>query len=268
MLRAIREIQPKFVVGENVSGLINWNGGMVFDEVQADLEAEGFSVTPFILPACAVNAPHRRDRIWFVAYNNKWSRQEHELCTRGNLPEERFNKTGVITDTYSNGQHCGNGQHEKHTSEGREYALNDFEPIITTDTTSQGREEREQIRGWQDTTEDRTGVDNRLERHGNELDATDTGNEGLQRSKVNGSIGGIGENGNKQFAGRVPPTWDEFPTEPPVRSRNDGISGGLAGITFSKHRQESIKAYGNAVVVPLVYQIFKAIMEFESQLKN
>ena len=70
MLRTIREIQPKYVVGENVSGLINWNGGMVFDEVQAELEAEGYEVRPFILPACAVNAPHRRDRVWFVAYRS------------------------------------------------------------------------------------------------------------------------------------------------------------------------------------------------------
>jgi DNA (cytosine-5)-methyltransferase 1 len=68
MLRAIREIQPPYVVGENVFGLINWNGGLVFDEVQADLEAEGYEVWPYVLPACAVNAPHRRDRVWFVAY--------------------------------------------------------------------------------------------------------------------------------------------------------------------------------------------------------
>lgn len=70
MLRTIREIQPTWVVGENVRGLTNWNGGLVFDEVQADLEAEGYEVTPFLLPACAVNAPHRRDRIWFVAYSD------------------------------------------------------------------------------------------------------------------------------------------------------------------------------------------------------
>ena len=70
MLRAIREIQPRWIVGENVRGLTNWNGGVVFDEVQSDLEAQGYEVTPFLLPACAVNAPHRRDRIWFVAYNS------------------------------------------------------------------------------------------------------------------------------------------------------------------------------------------------------
>jgi DNA-cytosine methyltransferase len=68
MLRAIREIQPSWVVGENVFGLINWNGGLVFHEIQAELEAEGYEVWAYVLPACAKNAPHRRDRIWFVAH--------------------------------------------------------------------------------------------------------------------------------------------------------------------------------------------------------
>lgn len=44
MLRAIREIQPSWVVGENVAGLISWNGGMVFEEVQTNLENEGYEV--------------------------------------------------------------------------------------------------------------------------------------------------------------------------------------------------------------------------------
>jgi len=70
MLRAIREIKPRYVVGENVRGLLSWNGGLVFDEVQSDLEDEGFEVIPFILPAASVNAPHKRDRVWFVAHTN------------------------------------------------------------------------------------------------------------------------------------------------------------------------------------------------------
>jgi DNA (cytosine-5)-methyltransferase 1 len=69
MLRAIREIKPRFIVGENVSGLVNWNAGMVFDEVQADLEAEGYKITPFLIPASSVGAPHKRERIWFIAYS-------------------------------------------------------------------------------------------------------------------------------------------------------------------------------------------------------
>jgi len=70
MLRTIQEVQPRWVVGENVLGLTNWNGGLVFNEVQVDLEAKGYEVQAFILPACAKNAPHRRDRVWFVAYSN------------------------------------------------------------------------------------------------------------------------------------------------------------------------------------------------------
>jgi DNA (cytosine-5)-methyltransferase 1 len=69
MLRAIREIQPRYVVGENVLGLTNWNGGMVFEEVCVDLEFEGYEVQPFIRPAASVNAPHRRDRVWFIAHS-------------------------------------------------------------------------------------------------------------------------------------------------------------------------------------------------------
>lgn len=69
MLRVISEVKPTYVVGENVRGLTNWNGGMVFEEVCVDLESQGYEVQPILLPACAVGAPHRRDRIWFIAYS-------------------------------------------------------------------------------------------------------------------------------------------------------------------------------------------------------
>jgi DNA (cytosine-5)-methyltransferase 1 len=63
MHRLIREIRPRWVIAENVAGHIN----LGFDEVAASLEAEGFAVWPFIIPACAVGAHHRRDRLWIVA---------------------------------------------------------------------------------------------------------------------------------------------------------------------------------------------------------
>lgn len=72
MLRAVREIQPSWVVGENVPGLLNWNNGMVLSEIKTDLENSGFEVfPPCILPACGIGAPHRRDRVWIIAYNDK-----------------------------------------------------------------------------------------------------------------------------------------------------------------------------------------------------
>lgn len=71
MLRAIREIRPRWVVGENVLGIVSWDGGMVFEQVHADLETEGYEVQAFVLPACGVNAPHQRYRTWFVAKNTE-----------------------------------------------------------------------------------------------------------------------------------------------------------------------------------------------------
>jgi DNA (cytosine-5)-methyltransferase 1 len=69
MLRAIQEIKPTFVIAENVYGITNIDGGLVFEQVCLDLEAEGYEVQPFIIPAASKNAPHRRDRVWFIAQN-------------------------------------------------------------------------------------------------------------------------------------------------------------------------------------------------------
>lgn len=69
MLRCIKEVKPRWIIGENVRGLVSWNEGLVFNEVYDDLESEGYEVQSFLIPACSKNAPHRRDRIWFIAYS-------------------------------------------------------------------------------------------------------------------------------------------------------------------------------------------------------
>ncbi len=67
MLRVISEIKPKIVVCENVTGIIS----LELDKVLSDLEAQDYSTETFIIPACAVNAPHKRERIWIISYSNK-----------------------------------------------------------------------------------------------------------------------------------------------------------------------------------------------------
>lgn len=71
MLRAIREILPRWIVGENVLGIVNWSKGLVFEQVCADLETEGYEVQPYVLPAAGVGALHQRYRTWFVAHSNR-----------------------------------------------------------------------------------------------------------------------------------------------------------------------------------------------------
>ena len=67
MFRIIKTLQPRIVVGENVRGIVNIQDGMVFETVCTNLEDEGYEVQAFNIPAAGVGAPHRRERIWFIA---------------------------------------------------------------------------------------------------------------------------------------------------------------------------------------------------------
>lgn len=67
MFRVIQEFAPEWVIAENVRGLVTWSEGLVLEQVCTDLENEGYEVQPIIIPAVAVNAPHRRDRVWIIA---------------------------------------------------------------------------------------------------------------------------------------------------------------------------------------------------------
>lgn len=105
MLRAIREVRPRWVVGENVFGLVNWSGGLVFHEVQADLEAEGYEVWPYVLPACAKDAPHRRDRVWFVAHSRN---HVHQVGLE--FGRDQYKTGGSESENEQQGRRNKNGQ--------------------------------------------------------------------------------------------------------------------------------------------------------------
>ncbi len=139
MLRAIREIRPRWVVGENVFGLTTWNGGVVLEEVCAELEAEGYAVQPFIIPACAIGAPHRRDRVWIVAYAESvglGERQQEAGRERAERQQQGSQvRCGSATTSqewivaYSNlhGRNERNGNDEVNAGQGRQYAQRDIE---------------------------------------------------------------------------------------------------------------------------------------------
>lgn len=66
MFRVIKETKPRYVIAENVAGHVK----MGLDDVLSDLESENYTPWPFVIPACALDARHRRDRIWIVAHAN------------------------------------------------------------------------------------------------------------------------------------------------------------------------------------------------------
>lgn len=67
MLRIVSEAKPTWFIGENVPGIIN----LALEQVCTDLEAQGYEVQTLIIPACAVNAPHKRSRTWIIAHTNR-----------------------------------------------------------------------------------------------------------------------------------------------------------------------------------------------------
>ena len=196
MLRTIEEVQPTWIVGENVLGIVNWGGGLVFEEVQTDLENKGYEVQAYILPACGKNAPHKRERTWFIAHsklhknkysNNGGSKQEERNIWRENKGNvsNAYNSNGIITNSNST------RVHQQH---------------ITSEPNKKDKFSR------------------------------------------------------ASFERR---DFSRFPSKPPICGGDDGISREMDGISFSKWRNESLKAYGNAIVPQVAYEIFKAIEKFE-----
>lgn len=243
MLRAIREINPTYIVGENVRGLLNWNGGVVFNEVCVELEANGYQVAPCLIPACGVGAPHRRERIWFVAYSksngcNKSGteinkRQIYKFQDRHSV-RYKFTTNGEVCDaanTDSNGFNERNGEHEVNASE-------EWFNALSNTNESNG--------------------------NGNAANTLSQGIQGYGGSSQNFEIQtNEFKSNNRKRQPRM--DWQKFPTKSPICNGDDGISNRLDSITFSKWRNESIKAGGNAIVPQVALQIFKAIQQYDTE---
>ena len=78
MLRVIKECRPRWIVGENVPGIIN----MALDTVCVDLEAEGYEVWPIVFPSHALGAWHKRDRLWIVCHSKHFGQFTGEITGR------------------------------------------------------------------------------------------------------------------------------------------------------------------------------------------
>lgn len=251
MLRAIRELAPRWVVGENVFGIVNWSDGLVFEQVCADLETEGYEVQPYLIPACAVDAPHRRDRVWFVAHRRN--------------AEDTF-RDGLLRDL----ELC---ETEPHIGEQRMLGA--------------GKSERIRREAWVDVADRSNAGSEVLQREGTISFCTsnattnalckrsDKGSKEVQPQEPKRES--IDSDGGQQYvAGRIP-NWERFPAQSPVCGRDDGFSARLDACPVPGWKQpngrwrmsgywrrESIKAYGNAVVPQVVLRIFEAINDMRT----
>lgn len=322
MLRAIQEIRPSWVIGENVAGILTMvqpgeetemgsqtslfgednrkrvllRQEYVIETICKDLEREGYSVQPMLIPACAVGAPHRRDRVWFVAHSTdpgtedvRREREDNILSDRiapdTDLNRQRIGKNeqksviwserktdnciGGEDGAASDSQCPGSRQiHEKIQSQkpnGYCIDCNGSERDVTY-SNSEKLQERFKTGRRSDEKEDGARLDNGVERFGSLWYAPYSYNKRLQGCINFGSFGKEKKkSGNEQFGGSFFPDWKNFPTQSPVCRGNDGLPFNVGDLTipFTKWRQESVKGYGNAIVPQVILEIFKAIEEVE-----
>ena len=113
MFRVIREARPDWVLAENVAGHVS----MGLDEVLADLESEGYTTQPLIIPACAKDAKHRRDRVWIVANSNSgFSKRENKGIFAGRNSADNGCENVADSDSID-GKNCGWMQSRLHRPE-------------------------------------------------------------------------------------------------------------------------------------------------------
>lgn len=285
MLRAIREIRPAWVIGENVAGITSMvqPGSEVTVESQAslfetsdketlleqeyvietvcrDLEREGYSVQPILIPACGVGAPHKRDRVWFIASDRSDARIE-------GLRQERENEIhGRESTSRSNGTRFQAKGSEQQTTGITGGGLQKD----VTDTYGEKLQKWLKNNGREIEEENIARLDNGVERSCCIKAFADSDNERLSTIGITDRVSSeerekkrrcLMQYTSNDWLALSAKRWKDFPTQPPVCRRYDGLPFDVdyLAIPFTKWRQESIKAYGNAIVPQVAFEIFKAI---------
>jgi len=220
MLRVIRLTKPKWVIAENVRGLLTWNEGLVFEQVCTDLEAEGYEVQPLIIPAIAVNAPHRRDRIWFIAYAS--SSPSERTVTGVNAKAD-----GIQTKDRSKGSRPGkSGGTARLGKQGTTDRVQDSRGLQTGNRGSSEDPISQRSRGWSKSPRQV------LERQSPEIQN--------QRPSW--------ESDWLEVAAELCGVDDGLPTE------LDGFK-----LSKPQHRKERLKSLGNAIVPQVAIEIMQGI---------
>ena len=151
MFRIIQELKPRWVIGENVKGLVNLQDGMVFEAVCTDLEGEGYEVRAFNIPAAGVGAPHRRERIWIVAHAKRYNKTDE---IRGSYEEERRiqeehrqdNSSSGLTSGTSTIRQSDNGYEDVSNSNNTRNRTPEHETNENRQKTDEGRQEQSQFK--------------------------------------------------------------------------------------------------------------------------
>lgn len=263
----VRSIRPRWIVLENVAGFV----GMALDGVLSDLEAEGYEARAGFVPACAVNAPHQRERLWVIAHDARRADRANHAGAGGGQVQQLGKRSGeaVVSDAALLLRQWPADQQKQGRAE---IATDGF--FISDSARVAKRKPADEINPF--ATERAT----RTEPSGARAAATDADRKGLERrdgpelrERPDKLV--IGQSGTSvaQITKRL-----ESNAQPGIRGTDDGLSGGMdrfgSGPEFwdggwtrgtppvsvgVKNRTGRLKALGNSIVPQVAYQIFKAI---------
>ena len=279
MLRAIRQIQPTWVVGENVNGILSMvqpcnavkvgctddlfeknyiyrtEQQFTIDVICEDLEHAGYSVQPIVVPACAVGAPHRRDRVWIVAHRTDTGAKNLQQGRQDGVSQTFFaantdcNRQGDRKDKQIFEQKCNRTPNIGKSCKNATFA----------NTQCFGGNKVDYNIQCEQSNGERTD--------GNGMFRTpfNTNGKGWNALRYDNGCHEETWQAESQFGRADCPQswWWDFPTQSPVCNRDDGLPFRVADLTlsFAKWRSKSIEALGNAWVPQVAFEIFKAIEE-------
>lgn len=220
MLRIIKATRPRFVIGENVAGHIT----LGLDDVLSDLEAENYTARAFVIPACAKDAKHRRDRVWIVGYTEHYGSSAAEVRGSDAKDEGRPQK----------------GQKQAKQSEGANRPTSD---AVLENTSSGKRQSRPEKQGaLREVSKNRREHDySGGSGEAYTANVTNTNSQRLQGQRQKPS-----RTSKEQRDTRNPCWWSTEPNFPRVAN---GVP----------NRVDRIRALGNSIVPPVVAEIFIAI---------
>jgi DNA (cytosine-5)-methyltransferase 1 len=246
MLRVIRETKPRWVIGENVEGIVNINEGMVLRQVLTDLENEGFKSQCIIIPASGIGAWHQRKRIWIVA-NSDSNRHVSEI-RGGDAEEKRIPVQDRQKDSASR-KSIGTSDVWKTN---KKYVPNTSSQRSSSQSIGEHRELDKESRGKKETRNQSTFCTS-----SSCSDVPNASNERLQRFNIEQltSEQKLGFTSSKNDEGRK--TWWQ------TQSELCGVPNGVS-YELDKDRSNRIKALGNSIVPQIARQIGLAIMEAEN----
>ena len=301
MLRVIRLAKPRWVIAENVRGLLTMQNGMVFEQVCSDLENSGYEVQPFIIPAVSVNAPHRRDRIWFVAHalgdkaDRKKKRRKlsetpseqkqngtpygsawQSLRTASGRRSKRFEKNASVAEIARNSESArqpGGDERQRKTQYGRTGSRSDKCSSSDAESKRKGRcsGKKRGTEKWTMEQSKSKGCEIRCESERCIGHASHSERDGYAeryqkagRKKRSGKKRRMFKFERKSWER----SWLEVATE--LCGVDDGLPAELDGLELSKsrHRIERLKALGNAIVPQVAVEIMRAIKEADENIGN